>query len=50
MAGMDHSLTTNLIDKLAYVLAVKNGENYPKCGIEIKNRLILAERVLESES
>lgn len=29
-ARMNHGLTTNLIDKLAYDLAVKNGENYPK--------------------
>lgn len=30
MAWMNHGLTTNLIDKLAYDLAVKNGKNYPK--------------------
>lgn len=30
MARMNHGLTTNLVDKLAYDLAVKNNKEYPK--------------------
>lgn len=41
MARMNHGLTTYIMDKLAYDLAVKNNKRYPKVGKGIKRLAIL---------